>query len=117
MSRSANNRAAGDGRVGDRDRFFAEMILGRAHEDGWAMAIVGRSHAADVNGSMRRLLHGRGVGSVLICLLQCIECGMNRAPYPFRNRLVAGLRSRFHCFQIVVAKAYRYNPALRLTLG
>jgi hypothetical protein len=60
MSRAADERAAGAAGVGDRDRQFAQRILRRATENGWAIAIVGRRHAADVNGSMRRLLEEGG---------------------------------------------------------
>jgi hypothetical protein len=60
MSTVADERAAGVGGIGDRDRQFAQRILRRATENGWAIGIVGRRHAADVDGSMRRLLEDGG---------------------------------------------------------
>ncbi len=60
MSRAADQQAAGVSGIGARDLQFAQRILRRANEDGWAATIVGRRHTADENGSMRRLLEEGG---------------------------------------------------------
>jgi hypothetical protein len=60
MSIAADERAAGAGGIGDRDRQFVDLIARRAGGDGWAIAIVGKRHAANEDGSMCRLLEGRG---------------------------------------------------------
>lgn len=56
MSERADQRAAGADGIGLRDQAFARLILDRVTHDGWAMVIVGRRHASDSEGSMRRLL-------------------------------------------------------------
>jgi len=60
MSRAADNEAAGDGGIGARDRRFTDRIRARAQNNTWAFIIVGKRHAADEHGSMRRLLEQHG---------------------------------------------------------
>ena len=59
MSQAATRRAPPPSEGGDeRDRKFAALILQRITKGGcqWAIAIVGKNHASDTDGSMRRLL-------------------------------------------------------------
>jgi hypothetical protein len=67
MRRAADEQAAGQGGIGDRDRQFAERIVRRVGGDGWAVAIVGKRHAADLDGSMRRLLEESGHRCEVCC--------------------------------------------------
>lgn len=60
MSRLADERFPGEGGVGKRDRVFADRIVNQAQGNVWAFAVVGKRHAANVDGSMRRLVEQRG---------------------------------------------------------
>jgi hypothetical protein len=59
ISRGANNDVEAPPASGTpRDESFADRIAQKARkdDDGWAIVIVGKNHAADCSGSMRRLL-------------------------------------------------------------
>jgi hypothetical protein len=59
MSEAADARFGGGVADPRRDRRFVARIVRQARDDEWAFVIVGRHHAADVEGSMRCLLEER----------------------------------------------------------